>query len=202
MTEHGHRKPTNVKKNYIKNLKYVQHVFEPDKVLFQAFNVPFNSDAIYVRACFTFCPFKHHRRYIQPTEIRLALKLNDCSLLNLFQWLDPDYKCMCSDPLWSCLCLSCVLTSDRHWAICIVSVYMCFTVIFHRWGRGPLCGSTTVKPRWLEHRWLDYLGWFKFIFESHRNSSDKKANILGKFSYFIMKLYVYVLIRIASSRRF
>ena len=30
----------------------------------------------------------------------------------------------------------------------------------------------TVKPRWLEHRWLVYLGWFELVFELLRNSSD------------------------------
>ena len=29
----------------------------------------------------------------------------------------------------------------------------------------------TVKPRWLEYRWIVYLGWFKLVFESLRNSS-------------------------------
>ena len=50
-------------------------------------------------------------------------------------------------------------------------VYSCSLLV------GPLIGLficmyvRTVKPRWLEHRWLIYPGWFEFIFESLRNSS-------------------------------
>ena len=52
-----------------------------------------------------------------------------------------------------------------------------------------------VNLQWLEHRWLIYHGWFELIFESVGNSSDSSRkqifmDILWKFSYFIIKIYV------------
>ena len=56
----------------------------------------------------------------------------------------PDYQCLWLGSSWSCMWFSYVLASDHHLALCFVSLqsvfdYMCFTVMFHRWGRGPLC---------------------------------------------------------------
>ena len=45
--------------------------------------------------------------------------------------------------LWSFLWFYCVLASDCHWTLCFLSSVLmitCFTVLFHRWGKGPLCG--------------------------------------------------------------
>ena len=53
----------------------------------------------------------------------------------------------------------------------------------------------TKKLQLLQHRWLVYSGWFKHVFKALGNSSDISRkqifrNILGKVSYFIMKIYV------------
>ena len=50
-----------------------------------------------------------------------------------------DGQCLWLGQSWFCLWLSCVLASDRHQSLCLVSLeclcYMCFTVMFHGWGR-------------------------------------------------------------------
>ena len=57
------------------------------------------------------------------------------------KWLVPDCQCLWSGPLWSCLWFSCVLASDRHWALCPLLCFftvffdnMHFTVKFQKWG--------------------------------------------------------------------
>ena len=65
----------------------------------------------------------------------------------------------------------------------------------------------TVKPQWLKHLCLVYHGLLELVFESLGNSLDSPrkqifVDILGKFSYFIMKCMLCVLIRIASLRWF
>ena len=49
--------------------------------------------------------------------------------------------------------------------------------------------------QWLKHWWFIYHGWFELLFGSQGNSSDGSRkqifrDILGKFSYFIMRLDV------------
>ena len=42
--------------------------------------------------------------------------------ITCFLLLAPDCQCLWSGPLWSCLWFSCVLASDRHWALFLVSI--------------------------------------------------------------------------------
>ena len=62
--------------------------------------------------------------------------------------------------------------------------FFCFFVLFFFVNR--------VELQWLEHRWLVYHGWFELVFWVSRKffRSLNHTNILRKFSYFIMKMYV------------
>ena len=44
--------------------------------------------------------------------------------------LVPDYQYLWWGSVWSCLGISCVLASDRHWALCFVSLQR-FDYVFH-----------------------------------------------------------------------
>ena len=70
----------------------------------------------------------------------------ECMRALLETWIHDvdDYLPCISFISWSCLWFSCVLASDRHWILCFffrcVCEDICFTVMFHRWVRGLLCG--------------------------------------------------------------
>ena len=96
--------------------------------------------------CSIFC-FPHYcnsdiSRYGSLEVFRITLEFEitrvDC------KWLAPDYQCLWSGPSWSNLWFSCVLASDRHWALCFV-FWLCGSLwCFHRWGRGPYADRTYI----------------------------------------------------------
>ena len=62
----------------------------------------------------------------------------------------------------------------------------------------------TVKPQWLEHRWLVYHGLLELVFESLGNTLESQRKLIfmnileNKNSYFIMKCMLYELIALES----
>ena len=77
-------------------------------------------------------------------------------------------------------------------------------VLFHLWVRGPYALRThTVWPQWLEPGWLGYRGWFELLFQSVQNpSNSSRKQIFRNFLLLSWNCMLYLLIRIASSRRF
>ena len=57
--------------------------------------------------------------------------------------LAADYQCRWLGPPWSSLWFSWLLTAMKPFALFhqrVIFYYICFTVMFHMWGRGPLWG--------------------------------------------------------------
>ena len=68
-----------------------------------------------------------------------VLRINVGPLLNLFQIVGFWLSMSAMGPSWLCLCFSWVLATNRHWSslLCFITVffdYMCFTLMFYRWG--------------------------------------------------------------------